>query len=122
MVDIYAKGETTLNLKDQLKGEVAFVIVKGEITLEGQTVKAGQMLISKTDEQCEICLDNGTQLLLFGGEPLSEEHYLLWNFVSHSKERLRQAKEDWQNKNFPKVPGDETYIPIPDYKKEIKRK
>jgi redox-sensitive bicupin YhaK (pirin superfamily) len=122
MVDIYAKGETTLNLKDQLKGEVAFVIVKGEITLEGQTVKAGQMLISKTDEQCEICLDKGTQLLLFGGEPLSEEHYLLWNFVSHSKERLRQAKEDWQNKNFPKVPGDETYIPIPDYKKKIDRK
>jgi len=115
MVDIYAEGETTLDLKDQLTGEVAFVIVKGSITIEGQKVNAGQMLISKTNEQCEVCLDSGTQLLLFGGEPLSEEHFLLWNFVSHSKERLQQAKEDWQNKKFPKVPDDDTYIPIPEF-------
>lgn len=114
MVDIFTEEETTINLKDQLKGEVAFVIVRGSITAEGQKVNAGQMLISKTNEQCEICLDSGTQLLLFGGEPLSEEHYLLWNFVSHSKERLQQAKEDWKNKNFPKVVGDNTYIPIPE--------
>lgn len=114
MVNIFAEEETTLDLKDQLKGEVAFVIVRGSITAEGQKVNAGQMLISKTNEQCEICLDSGTQLLLFGGEPLSEEHYLLWNFVSHSKERLQQAKEDRKNKNFPKVAGDDTYIPIPE--------
>jgi redox-sensitive bicupin YhaK (pirin superfamily) len=116
MVDIFAKKETTINLKDQLKGEVAFVIVKGSITVQGQKVEAGQMLISKTDEQCEICLDSETQLLLFGGEALPEEHFLLWNFVSHSKDRLQKAKEDWKNKEFPKVAGDDTYIPIPEYK------
>lgn len=115
MVDIFVEKETTLNLKDQLVGEVAFVIVKGSIMDQGQKINAGQMLISKTNEQCEICLDSGTQLLLFGGEPLPEEHYLLWNFVSHSKDRLKQAKEDWKNKKFPKVAGDNTYIPIPEF-------
>lgn len=114
MVDIEAKEATTLNLKDQLQGEVAFVIVRGSIMVEEEQVKAGQMLISKTDEQCEICLNANTQLLLFGGEPLPEERYLLWNFVSHSKERLQQAKEDWKNREFPKVPGDDTYIPFPE--------
>jgi len=114
MVDVFAKKESTLNLKDQLKGELAFVIVKGSITVQDQKVNAGQMLISKTDDQCEICLDEGTQVLLFGGEPLPEERYLMWNFVSHSKERLKQAKEDWKNKKFPKVAGDSTYIPIPE--------
>lgn len=114
MVDIFAESETTLNLKDQLVGEVAFVIVKGSITDQGQKIEAGQMLISKTNEQCEICLNQGTQLLLFGGEPLSQEHYLLWNFVSHSKDRLEKAKEDWKNKRFPKVAGDNTYIPFPE--------
>lgn len=121
MVDIYAKKETTLDLKNQLKGEVAFVIVKGSIKAGGQTVGAGQMLISKTDEQCEICMDKNTQLMLFGGEPLAEEHYLLWNFVSHSKERLQEAKRYWQNREFPQVPGDETYVPIPEYKKQPER-
>ncbi|WP_299116679.1 pirin family protein [uncultured Winogradskyella sp.] len=116
MVDVYAKNETTLNLENQLKGEVAFVIVKGEITEEDHKIEAGQMLISKTDEQCSICLDKDTRVLLFGGEPLSDEHFLLWNFVSSDKEKLQKAKEDWQNNKFPKVPGDDTYIPIPEIK------
>jgi len=113
MVDIHTKKATTINLKNQLKGEVAFVIVKGAITDQGETVKAGQMLISKTDEACEICLEADTQVLLFGGEALPKEHYLLWNFVSHSKERLQEAKKDWEDKEFPMVPEDDTYIPIP---------
>ena len=117
MVDICANEETTLNLANQLKGEVAFVIVKGEITENDHKVEAGQMLISKTDEQCSICLDAGTRLLLFGGEPLEDEHFLLWNFVSSSKEKLQEAKQRWQNREFPKVAGDDTYIPIPEIKR-----
>jgi redox-sensitive bicupin YhaK (pirin superfamily) len=113
MVDIHAEKATTIKLKGQLKGEVAFVIVKGSITDQGETVQAGQMLISTTNEACEICVEAGTQLLLFGGEPLPEERYLLWNFVSHSKERLQEAKKDWEDKEFPTVPEDTTYIPMP---------
>lgn len=113
MVDIYAEKETTLNLARQLKGEVAFVIVEGEITEKDHKVKTGQMLISKSDEQCSICLDKGTRLLLFGGEPLDREHYLLWNFVSSDKDKLKAAKQRWQDKAFPKVPGDDTYIDFP---------
>ncbi len=118
MVDILAETETTLDLRNQIKGEVAFVIVNGEITEKDHKIQAGQMLISKTDEQCSICLDAGTRLLLFGGEPLANEHFLLWNFVSSSKERLQQAKKDWKDKKFPQVPGDNTYIPIPEMKKK----
>jgi redox-sensitive bicupin YhaK (pirin superfamily) len=114
MVDILAEKETTLELSQQLKGEVAFVIVEGEITEKDHKVKAGQMLISKTDEQCKICLAKGTRLLLFGGEPLDREHFLLWNFVSSDKDKLKQASKRWVNKDFPKVPADDTYIPIPE--------
>ncbi len=114
MVDIVAEEETTLKLAGQLEGEVAFVIVTGSIMDNTEKVEAGQMLISKTNEQCEICMEAGTRLLLFGGEPLEKEPLLLWNFVSHSKERLQQAKQDWQDRKFPKVPGDGTYIPIPE--------
>jgi redox-sensitive bicupin YhaK (pirin superfamily) len=114
MVDIYAEEEVTIDLKDQLEGEVAFVIVHGSITDEGEKIEVGQMLISKTDNECQICLDKDTRLMLFGGEALPEERFLMWNFVSHSKDRLKQAKEDWKNWEFPKVPGDDTYIPFPE--------
>lgn len=113
MVDILANRKTTLDLSEQLQGEVAFVIVKGSIKSEGENLDQGQMLISKTDEECSVDLEEGTRLLLFGGEPLSEERFLLWNFVSSDKETLAQAKSDWQNQLFPKVPGDDTYIPFP---------
>ena len=117
MVDVYAAEERTLHLHGQLEGEVAFVIVKGSISHDGETINAGQMLISKTDDACEISLSDDTQLMLFGGKPLPEERFLSWNFVSHSKERLRQAKNDWEAKRFPKVPGDDTYIPFPTIKR-----
>lgn len=113
MVDITAKESGTLDLRNQLKGEVAFVIVKGSITEANNTLEAGQMMISKTNEACSIELSKGTQLLLFGGEPLENEHFLMWNFVSSDKEKLKKAKADWMDKKFPKVPNDDTYIPFP---------
>ena len=82
-----------------------------------EVIKAGQMLISKTEDECFITLEANTRLLLFGGKALDEPVYLLWNFVSSSKERLKQAKEDWKNKRFPKVPNDNTYIPFPEVKR-----
>lgn len=114
MVDIFAEESSEINLRGQLKGEVAFVIVRGAIKSQNDIAEAGQMLVSKSNEECEVVLEKGTQLLLFGGEPLKEAHYLLWNFVSHSKERLHKAKEDWKNRCFPKVLNDNTYIPFPE--------
>lgn len=116
MVDIYAAKATTLQLGGHLKGEIAFVIVKGQIKDGTDTVEAGQMLISKTDDACEICMADDTQLLLFGGEPLPEPRYLMWNFVSHSKARLELAKQDWINGEFPSIEGDDSYIPFPTLK------
>lgn len=113
MVDVQAEETSELHLGGKLKGEVAFVIVSGKIVDDGEIVEQGQMLISKTNEECAVTLEKGTRLLLFGGEPLNEERFLLWNFVSSSKERLQEAKSDWEERRFPKVPGDETYIPFP---------
>ena len=113
MIDVLAEEATDLVLTDHIRGEIGFVIVKGSIEEDGETIASGKMLISREKEHCSIRLEKGTQLLIFGGDPLPEEHYLMWNFASSSKDRLEQAKKDWQEKKFPKVPGDETYIPFP---------
>ncbi|MEP4533443.1 MAG: pirin family protein [Cyclobacteriaceae bacterium] len=113
MVDITAEDVSELKIKDQVKGEIAFVVVNGKVIDEGQEIGPGQMLISKSENECSITVEKGTRLLMFGGEPLPEERFLYWNFVSSSKERLEQAKEDWINHRFPKIPEDDTYIPLP---------
>jgi redox-sensitive bicupin YhaK (pirin superfamily) len=63
--------------------------------------------------KCSLDIAKGTQVLIFGGKPLAKEPLLLWNFVSSDKERLKQAKQDWIDREFPVVPRDSTYIPFP---------
>ncbi len=113
MIDVQAHQSTQLEIKGQLEGEIAMVVTHGEVMNEAENIGAGQMLISKIEDECFISLEKGTRLLMFGGQPLPEERFLYWNFVSSSKSRLEQAKADWRNKKFPRVPGDETYIPLP---------
>ena len=41
--------------------------------------------------------------------------HIWWNFVSSRKERIEQAKADWEAGHFDKVPGDEIeFIPLPE--------
>jgi redox-sensitive bicupin YhaK (pirin superfamily) len=113
MVDISSKTARTLAIAGQLQGEIAVVVTHGSVMIGDENVEEGQMLISKTIDTCSIELSDHTRVLLFGGQPLPEERYLMWNFVSSSKDRLKQAKSDLENKRFPKVLNDETYIPYP---------
>lgn len=113
MVDIQAEQAEALEINGELTGEIAIVVTHGNVMLEEESIDAGQMLISKTTDTCSIVLSSDARVLLFGGIPFPEERYLLWNFVSSSKEVLQQAKNAWENHEFPKVSGDETYIPFP---------
>ena len=45
----------------------------------------------------------------------ARKRYIWWNFVSSSKERIEQAKEEWKTGRFDIVPGDEEeFIPLPE--------
>jgi redox-sensitive bicupin YhaK (pirin superfamily) len=114
MVDVKSARPNQLAIAGELEGEIAIVVVSGIVQADDEQISAGEMLISKTIDTCTIELAENTQVLLFGGTPFMEERFLYWNFVSHSKQRLERAKEDWRNKHFPKVPGDETYVPLPE--------
>jgi redox-sensitive bicupin YhaK (pirin superfamily) len=113
MVDVVATRDTWLDIQGQLQGEIAVVVTRGRVLEEEENIAAGQMLISRAEDTCRLTLEAGTRLLLFGGQPLPEERFMYWNFVSSSKERIEQARADWREKRFPQVPGDDTYIPLP---------
>jgi redox-sensitive bicupin YhaK (pirin superfamily) len=67
------------------------------------------------------CPENGmridaiaeSRVMVIGGTNLGPSH-MWWNFVSTSRERIEQAKEDWREERFGLVPGDEEErIPLP---------
>jgi redox-sensitive bicupin YhaK (pirin superfamily) len=54
-----------------------------------------------------------SRVAIIGGEHLGTRH-IDWNFVSSSKQRIAQAKDDWAQRRFPTVPGDDIeFIPLP---------
>ena len=96
--------------------ERAVYVVTGSLRIEGQDGAFGpaQLVVLKPGAELVLTTDEATRLMLVGGEPFPEKRYIYWNFVSSSAERIDQAKHDWRNARFARVPGDsEEWIPLP---------
>jgi redox-sensitive bicupin YhaK (pirin superfamily) len=113
MLDVKSTTDTFLDVKDKLEGEIGIIVIQGGIESDGELIGKGSMMISKTEDECRVNVKSDSRLLVFGGQALPEKRYLYWNFVSSNRDKIDQAKEMWENKEFPKVPGDNTYIPLP---------
>jgi len=113
-VDVDAPAATTLDAPDD-HPERAVYVVAGAVTCAGERFERGRMLVLAAGRPVRLDAEAGTRLVLLGGEPLDGPRHIYWNFVSSSKDRIEQAKRDWREDRFPKVPGDELErIPLPD--------
>lgn len=94
--------------------ERAIYITSGELELSGNTYSAGQMLVFSKNEEATLWAKKNTELMMLGGEPLGER-YIWWNFVSSSRERIEQAKNDWKTGKIILPPNDnKEFIPLPE--------
>lgn len=93
--------------------ERALYVSEGAIEMDGVRHEAGEMLVMAPGAGDFAALAP-SQVMLLGGEPLGER-FLYWNFVSSSKDRLEQAKEDWKagRMKLPDLDHDE-FIPLPE--------
>jgi redox-sensitive bicupin YhaK (pirin superfamily) len=89
-------------------------VVEGAVQWGGLDVGANEMAVQAGPSAPSLRALEATRLMLFGGAPLDGERHLWWNFVASTRERIEQAKADWQAQRFDKVPGDEVeFIPLP---------
>ncbi|AGK57814.1 pirin [Hyphomicrobium denitrificans 1NES1] len=96
-------------------GERAVYIVSGRIDIAGEVFESGQLLVFKPGDRISILAETNARLMLLGGEPMDGPRHIWWNFVSSSKERIDEAKNDWRQGRFAIVPGDEQeFIPLPE--------
>jgi len=115
-LEIKSKAKTKISLGSRLFGESALYILEGSITDAGHRYEPKQILIAKDSKLCEFEIEANSTVYIFGGDPFPEERFIHWNFVSSSKERLEQAKDDWRAQRFPKVPGETEFVPLPELK------
>ena len=89
-------------------------VVEGAVSWDGIDIGAAQMAVQAGASTPALRAREASRLMLFGGAPLDGERHLWWNFVASTRERIEQAKADWREGRFPKVPGDDKeFIPLP---------
>ena len=93
--------------------ELAIYPVEGSVEISGVEIKQHHMGILDTGCEISVTAKEDSRIAFIGGEPLGERH-LFWNLVSTSRERLEQAKQDWKEGRFDKVPGETEFIPLPE--------
>ena len=97
--------------------ERAAYIVEGSVELlpDDGTYGAGQLLVFKPGAEITLRAHESSpaRMMLLGGEPLDGPRHIWWNFVSSSRERIEQAKEDWRMGRFAPVPEETEFIPLP---------
>ncbi|TCH99858.1 pirin family protein [Roseococcus sp. SYP-B2431] len=119
--DVELAPGAALPLPDVHEERGAYV-VSGAVEVAGQRFEAGRMLVFRQGDALAIRAVEeagqgagpGARLLLLGGAVMDGPRHIFWNFVSSSRERINQAKDDWEAGRFGKVPGDDKeFIPLP---------
>ena len=96
--------------------ERAVYVAEGavEIVADGVRHERGRLLVLKPKETVSMRAAGGpARLMLLGGPPMDGPRHVWWNFVSSSRERIEQAKADWQAGRIGAVPGETEFIPLP---------
>ncbi|MFH1793274.1 MAG: pirin family protein [Pseudomonadota bacterium] len=94
--------------------ERAIYVLEGSVIIAGDRFPSDRLLVFRPGDEIVVSSGTGAHFMLFGGASLGSPRHIWWNFVSSSKERIEQAKEEWRTAKFDIVPGDEEeYIPLP---------
>lgn len=94
--------------------ERAIYVIDGTIEIAGDRFEADRLLVLRPSDEIVVTSGDHAHIVLLGGAPLGSERHIWWNFVSSSRERIEQAKEEWKSRRFAIVPGDEEdFIPLP---------
>ena len=100
--------------------ERGVMIIAGNARLDGDPLEPYALYVLAPGHIARLSSASGGRAMLLGGGAFSTRRHVFWNFVSSSRERINQAKEDWQAMRFDLIPGDdEEYIPLPEKPKTV---
>ncbi|HEY0445563.1 MAG TPA: pirin family protein [Allosphingosinicella sp.] len=100
--------------------ERAIYVAEGDADLGGLPLEPRVLYVLRPGTRATLRSFGGGHVMLCGGAPLDGPRHVWWNFVSSSRERINQAKDDWRAQRFPLVPDDAVErIPLPEIPKTV---
>ena len=100
-------GLATLPLQPDF--EYAVLAVDADLTVDGQAVPRGALqYLGWGATHVQLAADPCARVLVLGGEPMTEDLLMWWNFVGRTHEEIVEARRDWEggDDRFGPVPGD----------------
>ena len=85
--------------------ERAIYLVDGEVEIASERYEGPRLLIFRPGDRITVKAVRPTRMMFLGGDALEGPRHIWWNFVSSSKERIEQAKQDWKTGRFAAVPA-----------------
>jgi len=117
-LDVALEAGTPFPLPDDQEDRGVYVS-EGSVEIAGDVFEEGRMMVFRPGDKMTLKAGpRGARFMVLGGATMNEKRYIWWNFVSSSKDRIEQAKEDWKagdwgNGPFRLPPGDDAeFIPI----------
>jgi redox-sensitive bicupin YhaK (pirin superfamily) len=99
---------------DAAAEERGLYLADGEATLEGVPLQPQRLYVLRPGIAGTLGSAAGGRVMLCGGDAFPTRRHVWWNFVSSRRDRIEQARRDWDAGRFPLIPGDsEEWIPIP---------
>ena len=93
--------------------ERAVYVVQGELAADDAKFAEGQLAALAPGQKILLRSVGESRVMLLGGNRFSTPRHIWWNFVASSHERIEHAKERWAKREFPPVPGETEFIPLP---------
>ncbi len=112
-IDIRADAGATIPLPDD-HAERALYLVEGGLEIDGTPLEPFKMAVLNEGAMPTVTATETSRVMLCGGASMDGPRTIWWNFVSSDKDLLEQAKRDWKAGNFPTVPGETEFIPLPE--------
>lgn len=111
-LEAHVPADATLSVPDTVT-ERAVYVVSGAVDIAAQRCDEGVMAVLRPGAEVALRALQQTRVVIIGGAPVGPRH-IWWNFVSNSKARIEQAKDDWRQDRFARIPGETEFIPLPD--------
>jgi hypothetical protein len=93
--------------------ERAVYVVQGELHTDAGQIIEGQLAAFAPGMKLRLRASGEVRAMLLGGNRFPTPRHIWWNFVASSQERIDRAKARWANSEFPPVPGETEFIPLP---------
>ena len=115
-VDSGRMASLSADYKAMTSGDLITVfVVQGELVIGETPLAEGELAVLEPETSVRLRALGDTRAMLLGGAHFPTPRFIWWNFVASSEERIERAKERWERRQFPPVPGETEFIPLPNY-------